>query len=109
MLLYVDEMLVAGSNMHDINMLKMNLDKSFAMKDLGLTKQILGMRITREKKIHILTLSHSEYIKNVLERFRMKNEKPISTPLASHFKLSKDMCPKTQEEIEGMSKVHIHH
>ena len=32
--------------------------------------------------------------------FRMKNEKPISTPLASHFKLSKEMCPKTQEEIE---------
>ena len=35
----------------------------------------------------------------------MKNEKPISTPLAIHFKLSKEMCPKTQEEIEYMSKV----
>ena len=43
-------MLVERYNMHDINMLKMNLDKSFAMKDLGLTKQILGMRITRDKK-----------------------------------------------------------
>ena len=35
----------------------------------------------------------------------MKNAKPVSTPLASHFKLTKEMCPKTQEEIEYMSKV----
>ena len=35
----------------------------------------------------------------------MQDEKPLSTPLASHFKLSKEMCPKTQEEINYMSKV----
>jgi hypothetical protein len=41
----------------------------------------------------------------VLERFRMKNSKPISTPLANHFKLTKEMCPKTHEHIEYMSRV----
>jgi hypothetical protein len=41
----------------------------------------------------------------VLERFRMKNAKLVSTPLESHFKLTKEMCPKTQEEIEYMSRV----
>jgi hypothetical protein len=41
----------------------------------------------------------------VLERFRMKNAKPVSTPLARHFKLTKEMCPKTQEEIEYISTV----
>ena len=35
----------------------------------------------------------------------MKNAKPVSTPFSSHFKLSKEMCPKTQEEMEYMSKV----
>ena len=35
----------------------------------------------------------------------MQNEKPFSTPLSSHLKLSKEMCPKTHEEIEYMSKV----
>ena len=25
----------------------------------------------------------------------MQNEKPISTPLASHFKLTKEICPRT--------------
>ena len=41
----------------------------------------------------------------MLDGSRMHNAKPISTPLANHFKLSKDMCPKIQEEIEVMSKV----
>ena len=35
----------------------------------------------------------------------MQNQKPVCTPLSNHFKLSKEMCPKTQEEIEYMSKV----
>jgi hypothetical protein len=35
----------------------------------------------------------------------MQNAKPISTPLENHFKLTKEMCPKTQEEIEYMSRV----
>ena len=35
----------------------------------------------------------------------MHDAKPISKPLASHFKLTKKMCPKTQEELDYMSKV----
>jgi hypothetical protein len=50
-------------------------------------------------------LSQGEYIEKVLERFRMHNVKPINTHLASHFKLTKEMCPKTHEEIEYMSRV----
>ena len=37
--------------------------------------------------------------------FRMQNAKPISTPLSSHLKLSKDMCPDTQEVIDYMSMI----
>ena len=54
LLLYVDDMLVAGSNMQDINVLKRKLAKSFMMNDLGSTKQILGMKITKNiKKLQI--------------------------------------------------------
>jgi hypothetical protein len=85
--------------------LKKKIANSFAMKDLGAAKKILGMRITRDKKNRKLTLSQGEYIEKVLERFRMQNAKPVSTPLASHFKLTKEMCPRTQEKIEYMSRV----
>jgi hypothetical protein len=98
-------MLVAGSNMHGINVLKNKLSNSFAMKDLGVAKKILGMRIRRDRKNTKLTLSQGECIKKVLERFKMQNEKLISTPLASHFKLTKEMCPKTRDKIKYMSRV----
>ena len=71
LLLYVDDMLVAGYNMQDINVLKRKLAKSFAMKDLGAAKQILGMRITRDMKNCKFTLSQGEYIEKLLQRFRM--------------------------------------
>ena len=70
-LLYVDDMLVVGSNMHDINEIKRKLAISFAMKDLGVANKIVGMRITRDKKNHKLTLSKGEYLEKVSERFIM--------------------------------------
>ena len=45
LLLYVDDILIAGSSMREINRLKASLSLVFEMKDLGATKQILGMRI----------------------------------------------------------------
>ena len=79
-------MLIVGSNMQDINVLKRKLAKSFAIKDLGAAKQILSMRIIRDMKNCKLTLSQGEYIEKMLQRFRMKNENPVSTPLDIRFK-----------------------
>ena len=40
-----------------------------------------------------------------MHHFSMENAKVVSTPLPSHLKLTKEMCPKTQEEEDKMSKV----
>jgi hypothetical protein len=56
LLLYVDDMLVAGYNMQDINVLKKKLANSFVMKDLGVANKILDMRIRRDRKNSKLTL-----------------------------------------------------
>jgi hypothetical protein len=91
LLLYVDDMLVAGSNMQDINVLKKKLSNSFAMKDLGAAKKILGMRITRDRKNRKLTLSQGEYTKvgEVLERFRMQNAEGVGN---NSFHTRKKCC-----------------
>ncbi|KAL9249072.1 Retrovirus-related Pol polyprotein from transposon TNT 1-94-like protein [Drosera capensis] len=44
LLLYVDDMLVAGSDMEEMNRLKEQLSEEFKMKDLGASKHILSMR-----------------------------------------------------------------
>jgi ATP-binding cassette subfamily B (MDR/TAP) protein 1 len=79
-------MLVVGSNMHDINVIKRKLANLFSMKDLGVAKKILDMRITRDRKICKLALSWGEYAEKVLEIFKM-------------------WYAKTQEQINYMYKV----
>ena len=101
----MDDKLIAGSSIEKINDLKKQLSKQFAMKDLGATKQILGMRIIRDKANDKLKLSQSEYVKKVLSRFNMNEAKLVSTPLGSHFKLSKEQSLKIEEERDHISKV----
>ena len=35
----------------------------------------------------------------------MQRVKPVSTPLATHFKLSRKCCPVTEEERDEMSSI----
>ncbi|MGV7953777.1 reverse transcriptase domain-containing protein, partial [Mycobacterium kansasii] len=49
LLLYVDNMLIMGKDIKKIDRLKQELGKSFAMKDFGPARQILGMEITRDR------------------------------------------------------------
>ncbi|KAL4296424.1 hypothetical protein GQ457_12G004830 [Hibiscus cannabinus] len=88
LLLYVDDMLIVGRNASRIDKLKQELSKSFAMKDLGPAKQILGIRLTRDREAKKLWLSHERYIEKVLQRFSMDRAKAVNTPFATHFILS---------------------
>ena len=67
--------------MQEITNLKQKLSKQFEMKELGATKQILGMRIKRDTNSRTLLLSQDKYINKVLSRFNMQNAKVVSTPL----------------------------
>ena len=55
LLFYIDDILIAGASLYEINKLKKELFEKFAMKDLSTTKQILGMRIFRDKEVLNLT------------------------------------------------------
>lgn len=105
LLLYVDDMLIVGRDSMKIEKLKQELGKSFAMKDLGPVKQILGMKITRDRQNGKLWLSQEKYIEKVLDRFNMSKAKEISTPLAGHFKLNINQCPLSEKEKAEMKSV----
>ena len=62
LMLYVDDILIVGSNMAEIKKLKKQLLKEFVMKDLGIAKQILGMRIVRDRTVGSVELSQESYI-----------------------------------------------
>ena len=56
LILYVDDMLIAGSNQAEIGKLKWSLHAKFAMKELGQARHILGMRIERNRMTRTLRL-----------------------------------------------------
>ena len=105
LLLYVDDMLIVGHDAAKIEKLKRDLSKSFAMKDLGPAKKILGMKVIRDRKKKELWLSQERYIEKVIERFNMSMAKPVVSPLAGHFKLSSKQFPTSENEKQKMKNV----
>jgi hypothetical protein len=105
MLLYVDDILIAGKCHSAIDETKAMLKSEFEMKDLGAAKRSLGMDISRDRSQSRLWLSQSQYIEKVLHEFHMSQEKPICIPLPAHFKLSTSTGPLDVEEEMYMSKV----
>ena len=98
MLRYVDDILIAGKCHSAIDETKAMLKSEFEMKDLGAAKRPLGMDISRDRSQGSLWLSQSQYIEKVLHKFHMSQEKPVSTPLAAHFRLSTSSRPSDAEE-----------
>ncbi|GJY78974.1 retrovirus-related pol polyprotein from transposon TNT 1-94 [Tanacetum coccineum] len=62
-----------GSDMAEINMLKRQFSQKFEIKDLGSTKQILGISIIRVRTVGTLRLSYEKHIGKVLEKFNMND------------------------------------
>ena len=56
LLLYVDDILIAGSNMEFVNIVKNWLSSNFEMKDMGEAAYILGVKISRDRSRRILSL-----------------------------------------------------
>ena len=75
------------------------------MKYLGAAKQILGIEIHRDRRNGKLSFSQEKYVEKILERFKMKEKKPVNVPLASLFKISSGLCPSSDEEKDYMSRV----
>ena len=106
LLLYVDDILMVGQDTSKNNKLKRELSKSFAMKDLGPTKQILVMKISCDKKYGKLRLSQEAYVETVLERFNMSNAKSVCSPPVDDFNLSSEHYLTSEKEKQKMKGVH---
>jgi hypothetical protein len=94
--IYVDDLMVASGNPRKLQRLKSELSKSFEMKNP--LSFCLGIEFTQDVEKQTITMLQSRYIKETLSRFNMENCKGITTPINPNKKLSKKMCPKTEEE-----------
>ena len=86
--LYVDDMLIVGSDDKMIASTKNILNSRFNMKDMELTDVILGIKIKRTSKGLILIQSH--YVDNILRKFDKDNSSIARTPVDVTLHLSKN-------------------
>jgi hypothetical protein len=85
--------------------LKSELSKSFEIKDLGPLSFYPGIEFTQDVEKQTITMSQSRYIKETLSRFNMENCKGVTTPINPNKKMSKEMCPKTEEKKKAFEKL----
>ena len=81
------------------------LQKQFDMKDLGEANYILGIKLLRDRKNKVLSLSQALYIDKILARFTMENSKKGTLPFRHGVYLSEQQSPKTLEQKERMSRI----
>jgi len=85
-LVYVDDIIVASSSCEATSALLKDLEKEFALKDLGDLHYFLGMEVKRTEQG--LVMSQQRYAADVLKRTWMNKSKAIDTPLLVSEKLS---------------------
>ncbi|KAG6635812.1 hypothetical protein CIPAW_11G068500 [Carya illinoinensis] len=98
LILYVDDILLASSDLGLLYETKGFLSKNFEMKDMGEVSFVIGIEILRNRKQGLLGLSQKNYIERVLERFGMKSCSSLDTLISKGDKFSLSQCPKTEWE-----------
>ncbi len=90
--LYVDDLLLAASDLNFLQKIKQDFCKRFKMEDCGEASVCLGLEIHRNRSKKTLHVSQSRYAEKVLKRFGMESSKPVVTPMDKQLE---------QQDIEG--------
>jgi hypothetical protein len=102
-LLWVDDLIIAGNSKELITVFKRDIGGRFKMKDLGALKWILGFEVRRNRLEQTIEVLQTAYIDQMLGRFGMSDCKPVATPMEGELEKIND--PESKPEREYMSIV----
>lgn len=88
LLIYVDDIIVATASEATANHLLGTFQKYFTTKDLGPLTWYLGIKVEYDPHKGHAKLSQSSYIHAIIERFNLKDAKPVATPIAQTVETS---------------------
>ncbi|GJZ35330.1 zinc finger, CCHC-type containing protein [Tanacetum coccineum] len=94
--LYVDDMLIFGTDQNQVDKTKKFLSSRFSMKDMGEADVILGIKIKRKNKGIVITQSH--YIEKILKKFNREDCSSMCTPMDLVEKLK----PNTGKPVDQL-------
>ncbi|XP_043714634.1 uncharacterized mitochondrial protein AtMg00810-like [Telopea speciosissima] len=85
-LIYVNDIIITGSDTDMVTSLRQQLSREFSIKDLGKLHFFLGIEVVPHSRGLVLT--QSRYISDLLKRTGMVDCKSVKTPMATSVKLS---------------------
>ena len=89
LIVYVDDIIVTGDDLKEMDALKEKLSREFEIKDLGTLKYFLGIEVARS--IKGIFISQRKYILDLLKDTGMLGCKPASTLLILIINLGQEM------------------
>ena len=96
MVVYMDDIIITGSEVDAIAWIKSNMSRAFDMTDLGLLHYCLGVEVWQTRSI--IFVSQAKYARSLLDKFRMEDCKISSTPMEKGLKLSAKTDSKAVSE-----------
>jgi hypothetical protein len=102
LILYVDDILLASSDVTLLKETKEFLSSKFDMKDLGEASFVLGIEIHRDRNKGVLGLSQKTYIEKMLKKYSMHKCSPSPAPIVKGDRHGDHQCPKNSYELNQM-------
>ncbi|UYV83987.1 hypothetical protein LAZ67_X000796 [Cordylochernes scorpioides] len=102
--IYVDDCLICSVNKQHLDDIVQYLNSNFEIKTFT-ADYFLGLQIYRDRTTKMLFLHQASYIERTLEHYNLLDIKLQSVPSDPYSKLTKEMCPKDDQEIEEMNKI----
>ncbi|MCH81055.1 retrovirus-related Pol polyprotein from transposon TNT 1-94 [Trifolium medium] len=102
LLVYVDDIILAGNSLQEFDRIKTIMDNTFKIKDLGKLKYFLGIEVAHSKQG--ITICQRKYCLDLLKDTGLLGSKPAPTPLDPSVKLHQDDAA-VYEDIGGYRRL----
>lgn len=81
LMLYVNDLILLGSDKELFEQLKVQLMRSFQMSDMGNVSLVVDMEVSRNRETRtVVAISQENYAKAMIAKHGMEGCKPLSTP-----------------------------
>lgn len=90
LLIYVDDILIAGKDKEAVDYIKEELLTRFEGRDLGEVTSYLGINLTRDRANNEIKVDQTAMINSIIKEFGMDEAKTRAIPLSPATKMTKD-------------------
>ena len=88
--MWVDDLVSFTNSPAESDHIEEELKSKFKIKTLGEPSLLLGMKISQNKELKIITLSQTHYINKILERVGLQDTNSVATPIDPGINLEFD-------------------